>query len=178
MIIEFNNYYIEKIQEKDAWNICDLMLANEDRFKTYFPGTLAENTTPELSKLFAKKKVKQFQNKEEYLFTLKEKETQKTIGLIYIKELDWSINQGEFAYCIDYNFKGKNIMSNVVKHLSDYAFSELGLKTLQIIAYKENKASINVALNNNFTWQKTLLKEFTPLNSAPLDMELYEKYNH
>ena len=176
MIVEFDGFYIDEIKSSDAWSICDLMLYNEDRFKSYFPGTLAENNTPELSQLFADKKVKQFQDNEEYLFTIKVKETGKVVALIYIKELDLKIKQGEFAYCLDYNYKGQKVMSKVVRILSDYAFAELGLETLQIIAHKDNVPSVNVAINNNFTWQKTLLNEFTPPNSAPLDMELYEKY--
>lgn len=176
MIIEFENFTIAQIQEKDTWSICDLMLVNEDRFKAYFPITLAQNTNPTLAKLFAQKKVKQFQNNEEYLFILKENKTHKAIGLIYIKALDWNHKKGELAYCLDYNFKGQNLMSKAVKYLNVYAFAELGLASLQIIVHKKNKASIKVATNNNFTWQKTLPKEYTPPNSAPLDMELYEKH--
>ncbi len=176
MLIEFDTYYIDKIQEKDAWSICDFCISNQDRLKAYFPKTLEQNLNPTLSGFFVIKMIKNFNTKETFLFTIKEKNTHKLIGLIYIKELDWIINQGEFAYCIDYNFNGQKIMSKVVKHLSKYAFTYLGLERLQIIVYKENRASVNVAINNNFTWQKTLIKEFTPPNSAPLDMELYEKY--
>lgn len=176
MIAKFNTYYIEIIQEKDAWKLCDFMVANEDRFKSYFPKTLAENATPTLSKYFAEKKVKQFVNKEEFLFTVKEKETKNLAGLIYIKELDWNKKQGEFAYCIGYPFEGKKITTNAVKHLSEYAFKHLELKTLQIIVFKENIGSVKVAKNNGFVWKKTLKKEYTPPNQEPLDMELYELY--
>jgi ribosomal-protein-alanine N-acetyltransferase len=176
MNIEFDNYYIQKIQEKDAWGICDFCVSNQDRFKAYFPKTLEQNLNPTLSEFFVAKMINNFNKKDTFLFTIKEKETHKIMGLIYIKELDWKINRGEFAYCIDYNYKGQNLMSKVVNLLSYYAFAELGLETLQIIVYKENQSSVNVALNNNFIWQKTLLKEYTPPNSAPLDMELYENY--
>lgn len=58
-----------------------------------------------------------------------------------------------------------------------FAFDNLNLKTLQIIAHKTNLGSVKVAEKNGFIWKKTLLNEFTPTNEVPLDMELYELYN-
>ncbi|PCJ97606.1 MAG: GNAT family N-acetyltransferase [Flavobacteriaceae bacterium] len=173
MIAEFETFDIALIHDKDAWAVCDLVIANEDRFKRYFPITLAENLTPTLSKNFCVKKVKQFLNKEEYLFTIKEKETHALVGLVYIKNLDWNIRQGEFGYCIGYPFKGKGVITKAIKVLSEYAFKKLGLESLQIIVHKTNIASIKVAEDNSFLWMKTLEKGFTPPNEEALDMELY-----
>jgi len=178
MILSFSTYHINAIQEKDAWNICNLMVANEDRFKRFFPQTLQQNLTPDLSKLFVEKKVKEFNKKEEYLFTIKENETNQLVGLVYIKELDNTTKQGELAYCIGYEYEGKNITTNAVKLLSEYAFKNLDLKTLQIIAHKSNIASVKVAKNCNYIWVKTLKNEFTPPEENPVDMELYELYKN
>ncbi|MEH6534751.1 MAG: GNAT family protein [Psychroserpens sp.] len=176
MILQFNNFEINAIHEGDAWKICDLMVANADRFKHYFPGTLAQNLNPTLSQLFVEKKIKQFEKKDEFLFTLKHSETRELVGLIYIKELDWNKKQGEFAYCIGYTFKGQGLASKSINALSKHAFNDLDIETLQIIAHKDNLPSVKVALNNSFEWQKTLEKEFTPTGEQPLDMELYELY--
>ncbi|QCE41076.1 GNAT family N-acetyltransferase [Psychroserpens sp. NJDZ02] len=177
MILQFDDFDITPINTNDAWALCDLMITNSDRFKRFFPGTLKDNLNPTLSQLFVEKKLKQFQKKEEFLFTLKVSQTSKLIGLIYIKALDWSINQGEFAYCIDYNYKGQGIISKAITALSNYAFTSLDLKTLQIIAHKDNLPSVNVATNNGFQWIKTLKNECTPTDDNPLDMELYELHN-
>ena len=176
MIAQFDGIEINPIHTCDAWKLCDFMVSNEDRFKRYFPGTLKANLNPTLSKLFVEQKTKLFAKKEEFVFTLKQIETRKLIGLIYIKALNCSLAQGEFAYCIDYNFKGNGIASKAIQLLSNYAFNTLHLKTLQIIAHKDNLPSVNVALTNNFKWVKTLKNEFTPTNEKPLDMELYELY--
>jgi ribosomal-protein-alanine N-acetyltransferase len=120
--------------------------------------------------------VKQFEVKEVLLFTLKENKSNKLVGLVYIKEVDWIKKQGEFAYAIDYNVEGKGLTTEAVKLLSDYAFENLGLETLQIIVHKSNISSLKVAENNNFTWIKTLKNEFTPPGEKPLNMELYQLY--
>ncbi|OUR98117.1 GNAT family N-acetyltransferase [Flavobacteriales bacterium 33_180_T64] len=176
MITQFDGFEIHPIHERDAWKLCDLMITNADRFKRYFPKTLEQNLNPTLSQFFVENKTKQFQKKEEFLFTLKHSETRELVGLVYIKELDWNKKQGEFAYCIGYTFKGQKLISKSIEALSLYAFNTLGLETLQIIVHKDNIPSVKVALNTKFKWQKTLENEFTPSGKSPLDMELYELY--
>ena len=173
---DFENYYIEPIAEKDAWKLCDFIISNTERLKRYFPETLEQNLTPDLSRIFVVKKVKELNAKEEFLFKLKEKKNRTIIGLVYIKELDWNKKKAELAYCIAYQFEGMGIITNSVEILSDYAFDTLGLKTLQIIVHKTNPGSIKVAEKCGYTWQQTLLKEHTPPGENSLDMELYERY--
>ncbi|WP_298755266.1 GNAT family protein [uncultured Psychroserpens sp.] len=176
MIAQFDGFEINPIHEGDAWKICDLMVANADRFKRYFPKTLEQNLNPTLSQFFVQKKTKQFQEKEEFLFTLKHSETRQLAGLVYIKELDWNKKQGEFAYCIGYPFKGQKLISKSISALSVYAFETLQLNTMQIIVNKDNISSVKVAEHNGFKWIKTLKNAFTPTGEQPLDMELYELY--
>lgn len=177
MVAQFDTFEINPIHEGDAWKVCDLCVSNSDRLKRYFPKTLEQNLNPTLSQLFVEKMVKEFENREVFLFTLKHSKTRELAGLIYIKELDWDKKQGEFAYCIGYTFEGQGLTSKAVSALSKYAFNDLGLETLQIISHKENLGSVKVAINNDFEWQKTLINEFTPTGEQPLDMELYELYN-
>lgn len=176
MTIEFNEYGIDAIHEKYAWRICDFVVTNTERLKRYFPKTLEQNLTPDLSKYFVEKKLKQFRNREEFLFVLKEKENRTVIGLIFIKEIDWETKEAELAYCIGYQYEGKGWMTESIKALSNYAFNDLELKTLRIIVHDSNIPSIRVAEKCGFIWTKKLLKEHTPPNENPLDMELYELY--
>lgn len=175
-MLNLGAFNIHEIQLKDAWSICNFIISNEDRLKRYFPKTLEQNLTPDLSKYFVETKVKQFALKEEFLFTIKEKETNTLAGLVYLKSIDWKKRQGEFAYCIGYQHEGKGIITKSIKALSKHAFNDFQLEILQIIVHKNNIASINVAKNCNFIWKKTLKNEFTPVNEHPINMELYELY--
>ena len=177
-MIVVDDIEIAPIKTHDAWKLCDFVCANESHLKRYFPKTLQQNLTPALAEIFTEKKVKAFKNRTEFLFTLKNKLTREFLGLIYIKKLDWDKKQGEFAYCIDYRFAGNGITSRSVAALSDYAFKDLGIDTLQIIAHKDHIASIKVAKKNHFKWISTLKKSYTPPSEHPLDMELFELYNH
>ena len=172
----FNPIDIFKVTKKDAWPICDFVVANEYRLQDFFPGTREQNLTPDLSKRFTALKEREFEEKKEFLFTLKPEKSNRVIGLVYIKELNWETNQGEFAYAVDYNWEGKGVISNVVNALTTYAFEVLALEILQIIVHKSNIGSTMVAKKNGFEWIKTLPKAFTPRGKDPLDMELYERY--
>ncbi len=176
MLFEFKNYGIDAIHEKYAWRICDFVVTNAERLKRYFPKTLEQNLTPDLSKYFIEKKLRQFRNREEFLFVLKEKENRTVIGLLFIKEINWDTKEAELAYCIGYQYEGKGWMTESVKAISKHTFNELKLKALRIIVHKSNLASIKVAEKCGYIWKNTLLNEHTPPNEEPLDMELYELY--
>lgn len=174
MFLELENYYLDGIHEKYAWRICDFCITNSERLRRFFPLTLEQNLTPDLSKHFVEKKVKEFHAKEEFLFVLKEKKDHRIIGLLYLKELDWKKKQGELAYAIDYTVSGKGYMTKAVHEISAWAFEQLQLKTLQIIAHNTNKASIRVAEKCGYIWKRMLIAAHTPPGENPLDMELYE----
>ena len=174
MLFEFEAYYIDAVHEKYAWRICDFCVTNAQRLQRFFPKTLEQNLNPTLSQIFVAQKLREFQNKEEFLYILKEKENRTVIGLIYIKKLDWEKKTAELAYCIGYQYEGKGWVTESIQKISQYAIEELGLETLQIIVHQSNLGSIRVAKKCGFSWQKTLIAEHTPTNEKALDMELYE----
>ena len=177
MQFNFENYSIAPIAMKDAWRICDFVVSNTERLKADFPRTVQANLTPTLAEIFVAKKVKEYDNGLEYLFTLKENTNRTIIGLIYLKELQKIPGQGELAYCIGYRYEGKGLTSIMVAHIMDWAFKELNLQTLQIIANKSNIASIKIAKKLGFVYQRTLSKYHQQYNGDLVDMELFENYH-
>jgi len=167
-------FKIEPLMIEDAASLCDLMVSNSDRFQRYLPKTLAQNGTPTDSEAYIQRKNWEADEKDEFTFAIKDKISGNVAGLIILKDLDWVKKQGELAYCIDKNWEGQGVMTQVVKSISAYAFSELQLKTLHIIVHRHNTVSRNVAENAGFKWQETLLNEHTPPNEPAMDMELYE----
>ncbi|MEM8509972.1 MAG: GNAT family protein [Bacteroidota bacterium] len=174
MEISFDNYSIAPIQLKDAWRLCNFVVANEAYLKDDFPQTLKENLTPNLADLFVAKKEKQFLKHEEYLFTIKENTNRALIGLVYVKELNKGPGQAELAYCIGYQFAGKGIMTKAAQNLIDWCFTTAGLEKLQIIVHESNAASIRIAEKCGFDYITLLQKEHRKSNGEVVDMLLYE----
>jgi ribosomal-protein-alanine N-acetyltransferase len=174
MKVSFDNYSIAPIQQKDAWRLCNFVVANENYLKDDFPKTLRENLTPTLAELFVAKKEKQFLKKEECLFTIKENTNRSIIGLVYVKELHKQPNQGELAYCIGYQYSGKGIMTKTVKEMMTWSFNQARLDRLQIIVHESNKASVRIAEKCGFSFITILQKEHRRSNGEVVDMLLYE----
>jgi len=169
-------FTINPLNSTDANQLHKFISDNSEHLKYYFPKTLSDNETFEKSIEYIKVKNKEIAERTNFTYAIRNNDIQ-IVGLIIIKKIDWDKKQGEFAYCIGSQFEGKGITSFAVAEMTKFAFEELQLKTLQIIAHKMNLGSVKVAVNNGFVWQRTLLNEFTPTNETPLDMELYELYN-
>lgn len=172
-----NNYIINPLNTSDSKHLYQFICDNSERLKRYFPVTLSSNSSLEKTIEYVVIKNKEIEEKTNFTFAIRDKNNQEIAGLMILKKIDWDKKQGEFAYCIGSQFEGKGLTSFAVKEMTKFAFDELGLKTLQIMAHKTNLGSIKVAENNDFVWQKTALNEFTPVNEESLDMELYELYN-
>ena len=120
--------------------------------------------------------MKEFQNKKEFLFTIKENTNRTIIGLVYVKELKKAVGQGELAYCIHYEYAGKGLMTKIIDKVVSWSFEKANLDTLQIIVPESNLASKKVAEKNKFIWQRILPKAHQISNGEFVDMELYERY--
>ncbi len=174
MEITFDNYSIAPIKEKDAWRICDFVVANEKRLKDFFPLTVKANLTPTLAELFTKEKEKQFEGKDEYLFTVKENTNRTIIGLVFIKELHRKAGQGELVYCLSYQYEGRGLMSQIASYIIQWAFDIAELETLQAIIHESNLGSRKVVKKNQFEYITTLQKEHQMSDGSIADMLLYE----
>jgi ribosomal-protein-alanine N-acetyltransferase len=167
-------FWITELEPLDADKLSRLMQSNSARFQKFFPTTLSQNLTIEDSKAYILRKAIEHKNKIEFTFAIKATLTQNLAGIIILKDLDMSKQAGEIAYAMDQKFEGHGWMTLAVKELSKYAFNKLDLKTLKIISHRTNLGSCKIAIKNGYAWQRTLKNEHTPVNSSPLDMELYE----
>ncbi len=170
------HFSICELEPSDAQTLSALMVTNRARFERYFPLTLAQNLTREASKEYIQRKQSEISTKSEFTWALKDKETKTIAGLIILKELDWDRGIGEFAYCLGAKFEGRQWMTEAIGKMTAYAFAELGLRTIQIIAHETNVASTRVAEKCGYVWQRKLMKSFTPSDGKALDMELFECY--
>ncbi len=166
-------FVLEPLTTVDTASLHAFLASNKKEFHRFFPVTLGQNETIQASEKYVLNKSEQIKLKTEFTFAVKTNTT--VVGLLILKKLNWELRRGEIAYCIDKNYQGRGWITRALKETNSFAFNDLGLKTLEIIVYKENKASVRVAEKCGYKWTKTLLKGYTPQNEEPIDMELYEK---
>lgn len=81
------------------------------------------------------------------------------IGCTDFHGIDLTSKQAEIGYWIHSTYKNQGIISKVVKKLCDYAFINLNLNRLTIVADVENISSNKVALKSGFTFVGTQKEE-------------------
>lgn len=167
------SFSLEALKPQDAKSLCRLMISNGRRFQEFLPETLSENLSENGSEKYIQKKTKQFKAREEFTFAIKDIECGDVAGLIILKNIDYQLKQGEFAYCLGQKFSGKGWMTRSINAVKTFAFETLQLEKLQIITHKTNLPSIQIAERNGFIWTETLVSEFVS-DLAVLDMELYQ----
>lgn len=174
MIYSDTDIRIALLQPTDALQLNKMLVSNTNRFMKYLPKTLADNSTLGGTKRYIEKKIKAATKGSQFVFIIHDPYSSAIIGMILLKEVDWDLKKGEFAYCIDEQFKGRALISKAIQGITPYIWDTMGLQTLQIISHKSNVASVNVAINSGFKWRETLKYEFVPLKESAQDMELYE----
>ncbi len=136
--MNLENFIINPLIPIDANQLHQFMIDNYERLKKFFPVTLSSNATLEKTIEYIAIKNKEIEEKTNFTFAIRDKNNQQIAGLIIIKKIDWDKKQGEFAYCIGSQFEGKGLTSFAVKEMTNFAFKDLELKTLQIISHKSN----------------------------------------
>lgn len=79
----------------------------------------------------------------------------KLIGCVDLHGIDLLANKAEIGYWLHSSYANQGIMSKAIYQLCTYAFHNLGLNRLAIVADVANTASNQVALKNGFTFVGT-----------------------
>ncbi len=164
---------IRPVETEDCTSLFNVIEKNRERLITYFPKTSRSIKDLEATKKFIKQKVKQGLQKEQFCFVIALSSKAEIIGMVMIKNIDWTIPKGELAYFIDEDFEGMGITSNAVKWVVEFCFEQLEMEKLYIKFNPENTGSKKVAIKNGFEKEGFLKREFRTGNGKLTDVERY-----
>ena len=89
-MIATKNFVVNELLPTDAANLFDIMSGNSERFKRYFPKTLAQNLSESDAKGFILRKQKENAAQIEFTWGIRDAFNNKVVGLLILKELDWN----------------------------------------------------------------------------------------
>ena len=101
--------------------------------------------------------------------------SQKLIGFIDIKNIDWEVPKAELGAFIDKNYEGKGIITHHLTHLIDTIVQRHGFKKLLCRIAKENKRSIQVAIACGFLYEGTIKRDYRTTDGRLIDLNYYGK---
>lgn len=171
--MKFNNWKLDKIENIHFEEFFNLIENNRNRIQKTFPVTVSNCIDLKTTEEFITKSIQIEKEKTGYYFYVRNLETNKLIGYIGIKKIDYHISKCELFYFIDKDFEGKGIISKAVSEVIDFCFKELKMNKIFICTSKINFGSQQIALKNGFVLEGTLREEFKNGEGVLEDINYY-----
>lgn len=175
MSFDFNIYEFTLLQEGDSYSFFNLIDKNKERLQDFFAGTVSKTETLEATQKYCKEVMTRIENRSYFPYLIKEKVSQKLIGFIDIKNIDWEVPKAELGAFIDADFEGNGIITHHLKQLIDTIVQEHSFKKLLCRIAKENKRSIQVALHCGFEYEGTVKRDYRTADGRLVDLNYYGK---
>lgn len=99
-------------------------------------------------------------------------------GAIDLHNIDFTNHHAEIGYFLGEPWRGRGVMATALDHIEQYAFGELALNKLTILAATGNTGSRHVAERANYQLEGIQREEILDLHSDYLDAARYSKLNH
>lgn len=158
--MKFNNWKLDKIENIRFDEFFDLIDNNRNRIKKTFPVTVSNCVDLKTTEESITKNTQIEKEKTGYYYYVRNLETNKLIGYLGIKKIDYHISKCEIFYFIDKDFEGQGIISKAVSEVIGFCFNELKMNKVFICTSKINFASQQIALKNGFAQEGILREEF------------------
>ncbi len=173
MNLNFDTFRIRLIAEEDASALFELIEKNKIRLRDYFPNSIKSIVSQESALLYILEKIRQSQSKVFYCFVVEEQKVKGLIGIVFLKNVEWTIPKAELAYFIDAGSEGKGIITKSLQQVIGYGFETLKLNKLYLRVAGDNKASQRVAEKNGFRREGTLRSDFKTSDGKLIDLIYY-----
>src|SRR5947208_2927366 len=124
-MMTFDNFTIRQLSKGDSQNYFSLVHRNHKRISSYFPVTVKSNKNIKATVAHVELRLQLAKKKELFTFIILDDKTEKIIGTVFIKDIDWTIPKGEFGFFIDSDYEGKGIITKSISMMIDYCFGKL-----------------------------------------------------
>lgn len=169
----FDNYTIRLIQSSDNEAYFETVNANKARLEAFFPVTVANAQSVELLSVFIDKLLRQVEEKKNFPYVLIDNHSEKIIGYIHVKNIDWDIPKAELGFFIDEQFSGKGILKKAMNVIIDHLFNELEFKKLYLRTHESNTPARKLAEKCGFEIEGRLRKDHRTTAGELVDLFYY-----
>ena len=148
--MKYSDWKLDKLKDIQPNDFFELIQNNKTHIQNSFIITVSNCKDLEKTNQYFKVKKNNQDNKTNFYFYIKNIDTNKLIGHIGIKKIDYKISKCEIFYFIDKSFEGKGIISNAVLQILEFCFNELLMQKIVICTSLVNIGCQKIALKHNF----------------------------
>ncbi len=154
------------VQHKDAYYL--LIFENKEELKESFPITVLNTTTPAKTRIYLKNLQENWlQDKGGKLGIWLDTTL---IGMIMIKNIDWSIPKCELGYFVGAAFSRKGYATEALKAILNYCFNDLNFAKVFVRVIATNTASLALAEKCGFIREGYLKDEYRTGDQQLVDL--------
>ncbi|MEK6153092.1 GNAT family protein [Flavobacteriaceae bacterium 3-367] len=173
MKIDLGNYYISELDTAKPELFYALIEKNRPRLEDFFAGTVRKTRSLEETMAYCQTIAKLRKEKAYLPYTVSKPGKTDYIGFLDVKNIDLTIPKAELGYFIDAGFEGQGIISKALEPFIQYLISTYRFKKLLCRVGSENQGSIKVALNNGFTLEGTIRRDYITTRNQLVDLNYY-----
>jgi RimJ/RimL family protein N-acetyltransferase len=171
--LQFDNMILRPFRDEDSLEFYHLIQRNRARLEKYFPVTVRSNETLESTRKYIYERIYLAEKREFISFILLPKGSSSVLGLVFLKNIDWSIPKSEIGFFIDKDQEGKGMISKSVSEIVKYSFSELKLNKIFMRIGEDNPGSKRIAEKSGFKFEGNLRNDFKSHDGKLLDVLYY-----
>ena len=182
--IETGRTFLRKYQKGEGELFYKLINTNRERLIHSFPIIFSTVTNEINAEFFIRSRIKEWSEQQSFTFAIWNKERNKIIGHISIKNIDFTIPRAELAYFLSLDYEGKGIMTEVLNTIISLCFDKLGMNKLFLRVITSNDKSYKVAEKCGFKKEgiirndhRTFDGELTDLYYYGLTRDDYKEYS-
>ena len=150
---------------------------NRHRLAAFFAGTVARTRTYEDTKIYLAEIVSKAELRSYLPYILIDDLTERSIGFLDIKNIDWNIPKGELGCFIDEKYEGKGISTKAFSIFTDNCFTGLGFNKLFLRTHHSNQPARRLAESCGFEVEGTIRKDYKTTDGELVDLLYYGKVN-
>lgn len=172
---EATDFHLTLLTKEYSELFYHLIQNNLKRLEDFFAGTVCKTTTLQDTFDYCLEIERRIKNRTYFPYLIIETKTDKLVGLIDLKNIDWNIPKGELGAFIDKNYEGKGIVTHHGKTFIDHIVHEHHFKKLFCRAAAQNKRSIQVVGRIGFEFEGTIRRDYITSSGELVDLNYYGK---
>lgn len=164
---------VRRFREGDGPAFYELLQENHTRLMDHFPHLIRQVTDKNEGEYYVRRKIAAWLLQEEFTLGIWDNDSARLIGAIRLYHLDWTIPRGELTFFIDQFFSGRNLMTEALAACVRFAFTQLGIKKLQLRTAMDNYAAQRLARKVGFRREGDLREEYRRPGGELIDVMLF-----
>ncbi|GAA4377922.1 GNAT family protein [Hymenobacter koreensis] len=175
--LHFAHYRIRPLTPADLHPYFEMVERNRPRLEQFFTGTVSRTRTLADTQDFLADIAERRQAKTYLPFVILDEATNRFIGFLDLKNIDWNIPKSEVGCYMDADAAGQGVATQAFRLFCDYCFAEFKFQKLFLRTHESNTAVRRVAEKSGFEVEGVIRRDYKTTAGEVVDLIYYGRLN-